>query len=481
MPEDIGPTRLGKLTRGVEFGYADSISNPAQRLMEDHHRREDVVANQVQRMMEDYRRRQDIVGNQVQRMMEDYRRRQDIVGNQVQRMMEDYRRRQDIVGNQVQRIIEDYRLRQDVVSNQVQRMMEDYRRRQDVVVAQEARSAVDYLANRNFLASVSHLTRQVRDWAKLAEDAVSGLTSSRLSSELFAKAHETWAAGTTSLLKGGTERGLWADNAAFGLRIASLPTAYSSFCQTALRALGGADDKRTMNALIGSVNLAELHFTRASEILPSVLEPPIERHRQGEPGPMRLYVVQHADLAAVPTIEDPENVTELVRKSPAAGAAAQVLEMLRLIPQVNSAAKISGRGEILKPTTRMIEAMLDLVALVPSNRAAFADFIDCVYWLFYEGAGKDNLRYLSANGGPYSEKDCEVIWAIKTFRNKWYRHDPDHGEATSVKRSYRALREALERFGFAHLPGNAGDYRQLHMLLVNELVRFLEGLRDRLT
>lgn len=73
-----------------------------------------------------------------------------------------------------------------------------------------------------------------------------------------------------------------------------------------------------------------------------------------------------------------------------------------------------------------------------------------------------------------------MIWAIKTFRNKWYRHDPDHGDATSIKKSYRTLRETLQRFGFAHLPGNAGDYRRFHLLLVNELIRFLEKLRDGL-
>jgi hypothetical protein len=195
---------------------------------------------------------------------------------------------------------------------------------------------------------------------------------------------------------------------------------------------------------------------------------------------MRLYVVQQAELSEPPDIINPQNIDELIEKSPAAGAAERVLDMLRLIPQVNASAKLSGRSDILKPTTRMIEATVDLVALVPSNKAAFADFIDCLYWLFYEAAGRDNLRYLTSNGGPCSDVDCEVIWSIRAFRNKWYRHDPDHGEPTGVRRSYKTLKEALQRFGFTQLPVNAGDYRRLHLALVIELIQFLEQLRDKM-
>jgi hypothetical protein len=73
-----------------------------------------------------------------------------------------------------------------------------------------------------------------------------------------------------------------------------------------------------------------------------------------------------------------------------------------------------------------------------------------------------------------------VIWAVKTFRNKWYRHDPDHGDATGIRRSYRTLKETLQRFGFSQLPANAEDYRRLQLLLVDEFVHFLEKLRDAL-
>ena len=128
----------------------------------------------------------------------------------------------------------------------------------------------------------------------------------------------------------------------------------------------------------------------------------------------------------------------------------------------------------------MLSAYADLPGLVPSNQASFADFIDRLYWVFYEGAGKDSLRYLSAYGGPFDAPGCEVIWTIKTLRNKWYRHDPDHGSSSDVRRPYRELKDTLRRCGFERLPDSAKDYRRIHLALVNELIQFLQKLRDAL-
>ena len=189
--------------------------------------------------------------------------------------------------------------------------------------------------------------------------------------------------------------------------------------------------------------------------VPTIIESQTVAQPSSPPIPKRLYVVQQAELSASPGIIDPENVADLVERSPAA-------------------------GEIFKFTTRVYEASVDLVDLVPTNKSAFGDFIDCIYLVFYEGAGKDKLRYLSSNGGSLSDNDCGIVWAIKILRNKWYRHDPDHGDTTSVNRSYRSLKETLQRFGFPNLPCNAGDYRRLHSLLTDELVRLLEKLRESL-
>jgi hypothetical protein len=129
----------------------------------------------------------------------------------------------------------------------------------------------------------------------------------------------------------------------------------------------------------------------------------------------------------------------------------------------------------------MIEALVDVVALVPTNKIDFGSFIDCLYWLFYEGAGSDKLRFLAQHGGPLVDGECKVIWDIKILRNKLYRHDPDHGDQASIKGSYRSLGEALGRLGFAHQPYNASHYRSLHRALVRQVVVFLSQLIEKLS
>ncbi len=515
-PNDLARTSVERLRLEAEYARAgsaatdihrviedynrhqDMVSGNAQRILEDYRRQQDLVSSQAERILEDYRRQQDLVSRQSQRIIEDYRRRQDVISSETQRMIEDYRRSLEVVSSETQRMVEGYRRRQDAVSSEAQRIIEDYRRSQDGVSSQtqrmmdnlrlkdslfarESRSAVDHLERRTVLDSIAHLSRQTRDWARLADYAVlSGASGSRLDFDIFARAQGAWAAGVTSLLEGNLKGGLSTGASAVGSRIMSLSEAYSSFCMGALRDLGRANDKGIADALLGSLNLAEQHFARAAEAIPPMIESQLEPELPNPAIPMRLYLVQGVEISASAGISDPQDVGELVEKSAAARAAARVLDMLRLIPQVNASAKLSGKSEILKPTTRMIEATVDLVALVPSNKSAFADFIDCLYWLFYEAAGRDNLRYLQSNGGPCSEADCDVIWAIKTFRNKWYRHDPDHGDVTGIKRSYRTLGETLRHFGFRQLPVNASDYRRLHLVLVNELIHFLEKLRDAL-
>lgn len=403
------------------------------------------------------------IQDKIRAISEAYSRQHSGVAGAI-RQIEQYRDRS--ISGQIERMMEDHRRQGIINSAEVEKILERYHREQMSMAAQAGRIAQE---------STSYLNRQLREWDRLAKDAVRQFDTL---APMFSKAHSTWAAGMESFLKMGGEDGLSAANLALRARVDSLSSAYSTFCDRALRDLGYSSNERDSAMLLGSVNLAGHHFSKAAEVIRPLVTGSIEMVTPSQPVPLRLYEVQKDELSASSVIENPEDIVELTSISPAADTAARVLKMLRLIPEVNQSAQLTGRPETIKTTSRMFEAAMDLVGLVPMNKSAFADFIDRLYWLFYEGAGKDKLRYLSENGGPYSKNDCEVIWAIKVLRNKWYRHDPDHGDASDIRRSYRTLQETLERFGFKHLPHNAADYRQLHSLLINELVQFLTKLRD---
>jgi hypothetical protein len=155
--------------------------------------------------------------------------------------------------------------------------------------------------------------------------------------------------------------------------------------------------------------------------------------------------------------------------------------VLELVTLCNEAGKTSEFGvEIFKPTTRLMTVFNDLPWLSATDRLRFSDVVDCLYFIFYEGAGKDNLRYLDKNGGPLTEADCDLIWCIKHLRNKWSRHDADHGNEKDIKKSWAELAVKFRWLGLAEHPTDSRHYQQLHNQLLILAEDFLERILNKL-
>jgi hypothetical protein len=166
-------------------------------------------------------------------------------------------------------------------------------------------------------------------------------------------------------------------------------------------------------------------------------------------------------------------------------ATAQTVErgrrVLELVTQCNEAGKTSGSlDEIFKPTTRLMTVCIDLPWLSATDRLRFADVIDCLYFIFYEGAGKDNLRFLEKNGGPLTDAECDLIWCIKHLRNKWSRHDADHGKDKDIHRSWAELAAKFRWLGLAEHPTSAAHFQHLHSKLLELAEDFLIGILRKL-
>jgi len=286
---------------------------------------------------------------------------------------------------------------------------------------------------------------------------------------------------TKSLLARAQELALWDRNPIIGARLASIPATYASFCESTQRQLSLARETHLKNALSGSILLAERHLLGSIDTITPFIPLSPGPPRYFPTVPLRLYTVQKEELEAAETLEYPNDPEELAQHSPAAISSDDVSLMLHLIHHVNETARLNGREDVFTPTNKMFEAVIDLNGIVPTNKLVFGHFMDCLYWIFYEGAGKDNLRFHTKQGGPLSDDDCAVIWDIKTLRNKLCRHDPEHGDKSSVKRSYRSLSETLARLGLRQVPHNSDHYRMLHRLLIERLVDFLSGLLQKLT
>ena len=122
----------------------------------------------------------------------------------------------------------------------------------------------------------------------------------------------------------------------------------------------------------------------------------------------------------------------------------------------------------------------DLPWLSSTDRARFADVVDCLYFIFYEGAGKDNLRFLDKHGGPLTDGDCDLIWCIKHLRNKWSRHDADHGKEKDIQKSWAELAAKFRWLGLAEHPTDARHFQQLHYQLLVLAEDFLACILSKL-
>lgn len=195
---------------------------------------------------------------------------------------------------------------------------------------------------------------------------------------------------------------------------------------------------------------------------------------------MDLPFVQQEELIAIVESEDIEDEVTLIELSPAAHVSALSGQVLILIAKCNEVVKVGEKPEIFKPTNKLLEVFADLPWLLPENKQRFADFIDCLYFLFYEGAGKDKLRFLKDHNGVLEPTDCNFIWCIKHLRNKWLRHDADHGKEADIRKSWKELAEKFSWLGLNHPPMSQEHFRYLHCRLLEEANSFLQQILEKL-
>src|SRR5207249_3638561 len=125
-----------------------------------------------------------------------------------------------------------------------------------------------------------------------------------------------------------------------------------------------------------------------------------------------------------------------------------------------------------------LESYNNLPWIAIRDEESFGNFVDCLYFILYEAAGKDNLRFLK--GGLTKDEDCTIIWTIKHLRNKYLRHDPDHGTLKDIEKSWQDLAGKFALLGLSHLPISISDYQHLQQRLLQEVEQFLKRLLGNL-
>jgi hypothetical protein len=162
----------------------------------------------------------------------------------------------------------------------------------------------------------------------------------------------------------------------------------------------------------------------------------------------------------------PERYCKIYSESENRAEADIVQSIQGLLITCNRAKKINGKDAIFKYTDKFVEAIVTLSRINSGDEHNLGDLVDALYLLIYEGAGKDKLRFLCDFGGPLKSQDCEFVWNLKILRNKWLRHDIEHGNEKSIKRSWKELKKALDFFGLDELPTDRDEFKYLHLNII---------------
>lgn len=333
--------------------------------------------------------------------------------------------------------------------------------------------------------TVTALSEQATKWQAVVGPAVrqlDELKSMRPHLAGLADSLVAWESTSTKLARCCADAGLIANRVTLAERLFVPSNTFAKFARETVSRIEQVADERHVWALGTSLQLAQEQLIATTDALGAFVVTPVDDDDVSASYELLSPYVQQEELLVAVEEIDEENQSALVEASPAANAVDLSRRVLTTIATCNEARKVSGDEEIFKPTTRLLEVYADMPWLIPTNKATFATFVDCLYFLFYEGAGKDKLRFLKSHGGPIDDADFDFILCIKHLRNKWTRHDADHGKASAIKKSWAELSTKFQSLGLGHMPVTPDDFRVLHVNLLAQSNAFvnkiLRGLTD---
>jgi hypothetical protein len=259
--------------------------------------------------------------------------------------------------------------------------------------------------------------------------------------------------------------------------------AFADFASMTAARLADVTSSVPASALRASLRLAEMQLVTTSDVLARALGC-ADVHAA-------TTVVEHEPLLVVPSVQQQELLDSglefheedsdgIINSSSTAQTAELAGGILLLVTQCNEASKLAGKGYVFKPTNRMLEAFARLPWELATDKKQLADIVDCLFWTLYEGAGDDNLRFLKDKGGWMDVAECDAVFRVKRLRNKWLRHDPNHGNELKISKSWQDVLEALKELGLKGLPVNQTDYRRVHACILRQVEAFLKSLLARI-
>ena len=310
-------------------------------------------------------------------------------------------------------------------------------------------------------------------WKNLIDsDSIISNKLSQLNTKTLAT-HSVWGVGVTSLATKLSSQNIFEARPDLAKNLFEASKAYTDFVSSTTIKLEQTSNKDVLKALSASLFLTNKQYLSTTEtLLDFTTDIDDVNEDVSEPKKLNLFDVQQEELITSARAAEVDE-QELIEQSSTNKLFGKVMIVLGLISKCNEACKLSGRPEIFKPTTRMLEAFSQMPMLVATDKLSLGSVVDYLYFLFYEGAGTDKLRFLTSNQGVLHESQCDFVWCVKNLRNKWLRHNPDRGQQSQIDKSWKELSHKFNWLGLQHLPFNQKHFFDLHYRLLLEAEKFL--------
>jgi hypothetical protein len=267
---------------------------------------------------------------------------------------------------------------------------------------------------------------------------------------------------------------------------------YDQFANDTLARFRSDIDKNIASALRGSLILANEQVLRSTSVVQSYIEDSdVSNFTDSnlvfdrEFPRVNRYRIQRQELLRRDDVEEDEDYENLVIKSPSAISFDLIVNCLKFVGMCNETSQTTKGDTIFTITNSVYSNSFKLLQVVPTDKEKFAEIVDYLNFILIEGAGGKFLRFVDYKDGQHfgyfanTEPEVEIIWKIKHLRNKWLRHDIEHGQNT--KKDYQIRKETLEWFGMQKVPQSKEEFIFLYNNLMLRVEEFLKLLLERVS
>lgn len=144
--------------------------------------------------------------------------------------------------------------------------------------------------------------------------------------------------------------------------------------------------------------------------------------------------------------------------------------LVHLVYNLNVESEREGQPPVFKPTTTALMACAVIPSRVAYDEASFAEIIDHLFFLLYEGSG--SAKRLTARR---DKSELEALWRVKHLR-LGARHDLDHGTEPDAKKKNLQVAEAYLALVGQVVPRSKVDWMTAQLALYRELSDMLEAI-----